>query len=319
MIAPTTRPFAESDVDAAAGLLAARHRRDLARDVALDPGFTEPAACAALLRDAWAQGARGAVAETADGTPAGYLLAVPGDDGRGRHVWTGPGHYAARDGDVLRGLYADLSGPWLADGRLHHYAVAAAGDLPVWLSQCFAYEQVHAVTDLATEAAVRHDDVRAAGPSDLAALEPLFRLVADAHAGPPVFAFIEPSFYEGLRPGHLELLEDPAVSYWLAEGPEGVRGFCVMRPVPDDEVSLTTPRGSVELLLAATVPEHRGSGVGRRLTEHAFADAARRGFRVCVTDWRAANPLSSVFWPRRGFRPVAHRLHRLLDPRLLRG
>ncbi|MEU1622665.1 GNAT family N-acetyltransferase [Streptomyces sp. NPDC005722] len=319
MNAPTTRPFAASDLDAAAGLLAARHRRDLAREAALGPGSAEPAACAALLRDAWERGARGAVAETADGTPAGYLLAVPGDDVRGRHVWTGPGHYAARDEGVLRGLYAGLSGPWLREGRLHHYAVAAPDDLPAWLSQCFAYEQVHAVTDLAAGAGRFHEDVRAAGPKDLAALEPLFGLIADAHTGPPVFAFVEPSFYEGLRPGHAELLADPAVAYWLAEGPEGVRGFCVMRPVPDDEVSLTAPRGSVELLLAATVPECRGSGVGRRLTEHAFADAARRGFRVCVTDWRAANPLSSAFWPRRGFRPVAHRLHRLLDPRLAAG
>ncbi|MYX33221.1 MULTISPECIES: GNAT family N-acetyltransferase [unclassified Streptomyces] len=319
MKAPTTRPFEASDVDGAAGLLAARHRRDRAGEAALDPGFAEPAVCAALLRDAWERGARGAVAETADGALAGYLIAVPGDDVRGRHVWTGPGHYATHDGDVLRGLYADLSGPWLGEGRLHHYAVAAAHDLPVWLSQCFAYEQVHAVTDLTAGAAGFHDDVRAARPSDLAALEPLFRLVADAHTAPPVFAFIEPSFHEGLRPGHLELLEDPAVSYWLAEGPEGVRGFCVMRPVPDDEVSLTAPRGSVELLLAATAPGYRGGGVGRRLTEHALADAARNGFRVCVTDWRAANPLSSAFWPRRGFRPVAHRLHRLLDPRLSRG
>ncbi|MEU4098248.1 GNAT family N-acetyltransferase [Streptomyces sp. NPDC026673] len=319
MNAPTTRPFAASDIDAAAGLLADRHRRDLAREAALDPGFTDPAACADLLRTAWEQGARGAVAEAADGALTGHLLAVPGDDSRGRHVWTGPGHYAARDEDVLRRLYAELSGQWLAEGRLHHYAVAAAGDLPVWLSQCFGYEQVHALADLPADAGRLHDDVRAAGPSDLDALEPLFRLVADAHAGPPVFAFIEPSFYDDLRPGHLELLEDPAVSYWLSEGPDGVRGFCVMRPVPDDEASPTKPRGSVELLLAATVPESRGSGVGRRLTEHAFADAARLGFRVCVTDWRAANPRSSVFWPHRGFRPVAHRLHRVLDPRLLQG
>ncbi|MFE0631397.1 GNAT family N-acetyltransferase [Streptomyces sp. NPDC058864] len=319
MNAPTTRPFAASDVDAAAGLLAARHRRDLAREAALGTGFVSPASCAALLRGAWEQGARGAVAESADGSLAGYLLAVPGDDVRGRHVWTGPGHYAAHDEDVLRALYADLSGPWLGEGRLHHYAVAAADDLPVWLSQCFAYEQVHAVTDLSAGTSGFHDDVRAAGPPDLPALEPLFRLVADAHTGPPVFALIEPSFYEGLRPGHLELLEDPTVSYWLSEGPEGVRGFCVMRPVPEDEASLTAPRGSVELLLAATVPGCRGGGVGRRLTEHALADAARRGFRVCVTDWRAANPLSSAFWPRRGFRPVAHRLHRLLDPRLARS
>ncbi|MFJ5215555.1 GNAT family N-acetyltransferase [Streptomyces sp. NPDC088354] len=316
MTTPSLRAFSPVDVDPAAGLLAARYRRDLAAEPALDGRLGDPAHCAGLLRGAWERGARGAVAEE-DGELTGYLLAIPGDDARGRHVWSGPEHCAGRDDRTLRRLYTELAGPWLAEGRLHHYAVSTGADLPLWLSLCFGYEQVHALAGLPAAGALRQDDVRAAGPADVDALEPLFRLVADAHTGPPVFAFVDAAFYEDLRPGHLELLEDPDVAYWLSEGPDGVRGFCVMRPVPEEEASPLKPRGSVELLLAATAPQARGRGVGRRLTEHALADAADRGFRVCVTDWRAANPDSSVFWPARGFRPVAHRLHRVLDPRLL--
>ncbi|MFC4591716.1 GNAT family N-acetyltransferase [Sphaerisporangium corydalis] len=158
--------------------------------------------------------------------------------------------------------------------------------------------------------------VRRAGPGDIDALEPILGLIFDAHAAPPVFAYIDGPMRDNLRPGHLELLNDPAVSYWVSESGQGVDGFCVMRPVPPDEATLLAPRGSVELILAATAKHARGTGVGRRLAEHALAAAARQGFPVCVTDWRAANPASSVFWPHRGFRPIAYRLHRLLDPRL---
>jgi hypothetical protein len=47
-----------------------------------------------------------------------------------------------------------------------------------------------------------------------------------------------------------------------------------------------------------------------------LAQAARAGFRYCETDWRSANLLASRFWPRQGFRPVAYRLARRIDPRI---
>ncbi|MFG2195929.1 GNAT family N-acetyltransferase [Streptomyces sp. NPDC048639] len=344
MVSTRTRPFRQDDIPAASALLAARYGHD-------------PDACAPLLRDAWAAGARGALTESPEGTPTGHLLAVEGDDTRGRHMWSGPGQ-AAGDADALCRLYASLAGDWLAEGRDHHYVVASVADVPVWQSLCFGQEQVHGLMELgATEhrgadaltgrgvgpeadartagpEAVAGDGraqpvegfasrptsafrIRAAGPGDLDRLAPLFPLIADAHAAAPVFACVDADFYAGLHPGHRELLRDPTVAYWMAEGSDGTAlGFCVMRPVGDDEVSPLKPRGSVELALAATAPEARGTGVGRTLAEHALTDAVRRGFRVCVTDWRAANPFSSGFWPRRGFRPVAHRLHRILDPRL---
>jgi hypothetical protein len=89
-----------------------------------------------------------------------------------------------------------------------------------------------------------------------------------------------------------------------------------MRPVAEHEPSILKPRGSVELLLAATAPHARGTGSGLRLAKPALADAVDCGFTVCVTDSRSANLRSSVFWPRRGFSPTPYRLHRILDSRL---
>jgi GNAT superfamily N-acetyltransferase len=50
------------------------------------------------------------------------------------------------------------------------------------------------------------------------------------------------------------------------------------------------------------VPGARGSGVGRSLVEHAH-DAWSRAAGA-VLHFHPANPLSSVFWPRRGYRPL---------------
>ncbi|QKV96859.1 GNAT family N-acetyltransferase [Streptomyces sp. NA02950] len=235
---PAVEPFGPERLDAAAALLAARHRRARRREPALDGRHTTRAACVSLLRRAR-------------------------DDG-------------ARCGRPPRRCGGGLS---------------AGPDRPP-------------------------SGVRRADPSDIDALEPPRGLVNAAHTAPPVFAFADQPMWDVLRSGHPELLSDPEVAYWVAEGSGGVDGFIVMRPVPAGESSLLKPQGSLELLLAATAPHARGSGVGTLLTRWALTDAARRGFTVCATDWRAANPLASVFWPHRGFRPAAHRLHRILGPRL---
>ncbi|WP_369193310.1 GNAT family N-acetyltransferase [Streptomyces djakartensis] len=316
----TIEPFRPAvHLGPAAELLAARHQRDARLEPALGRRFTVLEECRALLEQAWEDGARGAVA-VREGTVAGYLLARSGEGQRGRHCWTqsqDAAYSPAAGPAVLHRLYAASSADWLADGRLHHYVVAPSADLPLWLSLGFPHEQVHAILDVptATPTEAPHG-VRKAVPTDLEALEPLLGLINEAHAAPPVFAFTDQPMWDVLRSGHLELVNDPAVAYWVCEGRDGIDGFVVMPPVPDEEASILKPEGSVELLLAATAPHARGTGVGRRLTEWALADAGQRGHTVCVTDWRAANPFSSVFWPRRGFRPVAHRLHRILDPRL---
>ena len=59
------------------------------------------------------------------------------------------------------------------------------------------------------------------------------------------------------------------------------------------------------------VPAARGQGVGLAMAEHSFAWAREAGYGTIVTDWRAPNLLASRFWPRRGFRPTFHRLHRM--------
>ena len=82
---------------------------------------------------------------------------------------------------------------------------------------------------------------------------------------------------------------------------------------------LTIPEHCSYLAFAVTREEEQGRGVGRILTAHGIAEEHATGFTHCITDWRATNLLSSRFWPRQGFRPVAYRLSRRLDERILWG
>lgn len=312
--------FGPDHLPAAARLLAARNQRDRVAEPLLPARFSEVETCHSLVERALAGGATGAVAIDGDRV-LGYLLSASGEDeDRGRHTWSDPEHHArAEDAtpDVTRHLYAHLAPGWIEEGRLDHYAVAPVSDTEPWINLAFAQESVHAV--LATAGAAPPPDprwtLRIAGPADLDAVAPLTSLIADAHIGPPTFARIGPAFYANLRPGTLGLLEDENSAYWIAEDGGEVLGYAAMRPIPPDEDSLLTPAGSVDLIVAATAPAARGTGVGRALFEQALAWAAEHGYEVCLTGWRTANLSSSTFWPRRGFRPTAYRFHRTIDPR----
>jgi ribosomal protein S18 acetylase RimI-like enzyme len=263
-------------------------------------------------------GAAGSIAEDA-GRIIGYLLATRGDDLRGRHVWSGLEHHAlATDADpeVVRQLYTGLAEQWVDDGRLHHYAVVPVVDVDPWLALAFSHEQVHALRSTASAAANLSFPIRRAGPADVDAVQPVARLIADANVASPVFAYVGEDFYDEIRPSTAELIEDESIDYWIAESADEIVGFTATRPVPHNEDSMLKPAGSVELIVAATSPNLRGTGIGGALCRHALAAAAERGFEVCVTDWRAANVTASVFWPHRGFRAFAYRLHRLIDPRV---
>ena len=288
--------------------------------------------CAAAIARALDDGALGVA--TADGALSGFLLAAPGDDVRGSHVWTDLWCYGySGDPEIMRRLYAYAAEAWTAEGRAHHYVIAPRlavtdaswsrrgfGDdeVDVWHSMGFGHEQVHGV--MGTDVAERTGEgvgVRRAGIDDLDVLAPLFPMIADAHRVAPTFAFIEQEFYEELDRGHLELLSDAGVGYWMAEDDRGVLGFAALRPIPDEEVTMVHPAGSVELLVAATTPAARGRGVMGVVLSRALGWAKEVGYEVCVTDWRAANLDSSSAWPSLGFRPMCYRLHRIVDPRML--
>ena len=321
-------PFTDLHLAGSARLLAARHQAQRRVEPLLPADLEDEGICRALLARSVHEDASG-VAAVSGSEVLGYLLGTPIDDVRGRHVWIRLEHHGWADGraDVLAQLYAHLADGWVRDQRFQHHALVPVTDPGPWLSLCFAHEQVHALRETAgaapspargpalSGAGHWRFRVRRAGPEDIDAIEPLIGLIYTAHAASPVFTYIAREEYEGMKDGTLELLREQATAYWIAEADGEVVAYLCMRPV-GEAASTVKPRGSVELALAATHPRARGSGVGVALFEHALAWARDQGYAVCVTDWKMANPSSSTFWPKRGFRPFAYRLRRVIDPRL---
>jgi GNAT superfamily N-acetyltransferase len=55
---------------------------------------------------------------------------------------------------------------------------------------------------------------------------------------------------------------------------------------------------------ASVLPGARGRGVGRALADHAHTAFAVAGAVGSYLYYNPPNPLSSVFWPRQGYRPL---------------
>ena len=105
-------------------------------------------------------------------------------------------------------------------------------------------------------------------------------------------------------------LADSSSTYFVGELDGRLAGHLLLYP---EEPSLATPPGSVYLAVAATLPEGRGRGLGRALTERALAWAQEAGHPTVHTDWRVPNLESSRFWPARGFRETFFRLARQVE------
>jgi len=72
------------------------------------------------------------------------------------------------------------------------------------------------------------------------------------------------------------------------------------------------PVSAALLGYAATMPDARGLGAGRALTETFMAWARDEGYQWLATDWRSANLEANRTWRAMGFVPMFDRLHRLI-------
>src|SRR5436190_15394961 len=108
------RPFASSDLDAAAALLAERHRRHRSAEPAMDPAYEAPAATRAQVEALLADETATGWVASRGGRVVGFLIGVAKADATwGPNVWVeAPGH-AAEEPDVVRELYATAAGQWV--------------------------------------------------------------------------------------------------------------------------------------------------------------------------------------------------------------
>ena len=308
-------PFTDEHLDAAASLLAERHRRHRQEQPLLPPRFEDPAAAREEVEKLWRKdGAGGAIARRA-GETIGYLISAPGDDSVwGANIWIEVAGHAVAEPEIVRELYATVAAGWVDAERTRHYAVVPATDAALvdsWFRLGFGQQQAYAVS--AVEPTEWPAGTRKAEPRDVDALVELAPLLAAHQLDTPVFSGRGLNMSTGELRAEIE--KDVASDRFgnvVAELDGRVVANFEVAPAEESSmhVGLARPERSSYLAFAITDPSARGSGLGVALTQACFAWAYEAGYETMITDWRVTNLLASRFWPARGFRPTFLRLYR---------
>jgi ribosomal protein S18 acetylase RimI-like enzyme len=325
-----------SHVEAAARLLAERHRRDRSRNPALPAAFESVDATMPLVRQAFLSESTSGVVAEQGGEIVGFLLGqrtafhpdstiAPYYRPRSALIRY-DAHATIADGrwDIYRELYAVAAERWSMDGLTAHYVQIPAGDdavVDAWASVGFGRDMGWGLRDIAAvEAAPQLPEltIRRATPDDLDIVFRLDAALVRHESRSPVFMpYPTPAAERDWRQDLGYSLADPNLRYWLAEMHGQPVGLLNVNPPPLHISPLLTPDGMVNIFAASVVPELRGSGIGGALLAHALDAARIEGHQWCRMSWMTANLYSSRFWSRHGFNPVAWRLSRAIDERAL--
>ena len=288
-------PFSDDFRDAAAVLLADRHRRHRAAEPLL-----------ADVEDFAAQiPSEGGAVATRGGSIVAYIVAKVGEE----RAEIGFAGCAAAEPEALRDVYAHLAGNWPA----HHQVLVPATDAALidpWFRVTFGCQFMTAVREVeALDAVAFGGTIRPSTPDDLPAVAGFDRLLWSHQTAPPSFS--------GRTVGGLAEFEEEWSNLWaeeefpfhrVAEIDGRIVGHVLLYDRPRGD--LRVPEQNIDLAHVATLEDVRGRGVGLALTAAAFSWAHEQGYRSMTTDWRSNNLLSSRFWPARGFRPTFLRLYR---------
>jgi len=316
------RPFGQGDLDAAAELLAHRHRRHRLAEPLLDPAFEQAPAVRreieALVADETASG----WTASRDGRLLGYVIGVAkASEVWGPNVWVEAAGHAAIDPAVIRDLYAVAAGRWVDEGRIYHHALVPASDdglVEAWFSLDFGQQHLHAVRESppATFGVVPRSElvIRRAVRDDIPALVTLERVLPDHLGLSPVFSRLPPTPVEEVI---AELEDDLAGSrfiYFVAEHEGRVIGSAIGCALVESRgaTGLNRPPDAGDLAYVAVLPEARGRGAGRALGETILAWSRDAGYPSVATDWRSTNLEADRAWRNLGFRPSFRRLHRVI-------
>jgi GNAT superfamily N-acetyltransferase len=316
------RPFEASDLDLAAGLLAARHRRHRLTEALLDPAYETRGAARHEIETLLAADSATAWAASAGGSLAGFVIGISKDPATwGGNVWVEAAGHAATGAAVVRALYAVAAAAWVDAGRANHHVLVPATDEDLkeaWFSLDFGQQHLHAVRESppASFGVVPQAElvIRRAKRADLPALAEL-ELVLPRHSRlAPVFSRLPLQPVEEVRAELERDFDDPRFTTFVAEVDGRVVGSATGCSLEESSTntSLIRPDRAGFLGYAAVLPEARGLGVGRALGETILAWGRDAGYRTIATDWRSTNLPADGAWCGLGFRPTFRRLHRAI-------
>ncbi|MFS1512741.1 GNAT family N-acetyltransferase [Chengkuizengella sp. SCS-71B] len=312
----------------AAKLLAIRHKREREKFLALPLQFEHEDHALKAIQAVWEKENSEGIAIFNNKQMIGYLIGtVNSSDLRGRHIWIDYAGLAIaenEDEELYRDLYTKIAEQWLQYGCFDHYVLVPAGNrsiLDAWLKLGFAFEQVHALCDITNHAMEIENqlqiEIRLAKGSDQSIITDIGDLIISHQAGAPVWAAALPEDLTEIRKGYGGIVEDPNAKLWIAFKANQLIAFQGYWETTTSNSDMMTPDRCIELSIAGTKKGERGSGIGKLLTQKGFRDAKENGYQYCMSDWRMTNLQSSRFWPKRGFYPIAYRLTRKIDHRIM--
>ena len=302
------QPFADEHLEAAAELLADRHRRHREAEPLL-PELTDPHA--EVERDWRSDDASGAFASRG-GDPVGYLIAAPIAMGETTwmRVWIA-GQAIEGDREAMRDLYGSAAQRWVDEGHSRHAVFVPSHDVELvdaWFRLCFGASATLAMRETGPEEVFDGGvTIRSGTPDDFPHAARLELAMSEAMRPAPSFSDVTPQIYEEVLAEWREDGDSDKYELFVAERDGRIVGHTVLYHRPAD---LRVPSEGIDLAQVSTEPEARGTGVGRAMTAHVIRWAHEHGHPVMTTDWRMTNLFASRFWPRRGFRRTFLRLYR---------
>jgi GNAT superfamily N-acetyltransferase len=296
-------PFADEHLDAAAELLARRH----ARHREAEPLLPDDLDFRAEVGREWRrEGASGVFAGD------GYLIAAPA--AAGGATWMRvfvAGQALESDRERMRDLYAAAAQRWVDEGHTKHAVFVPSHDrelVDAWFRLSFGSSGVLALRATDLEDDFESDiEIRRGTPEDFREMARLDVEMAAAMRPAPSFSDTQVQSVEEVEAEWRDDPDQDAYELFVAERDGRIVGHIVLYYRPPD---VRVPRNSIDLAAASTLPEARGTGVGRALTAHVIRWAHEHGHAVMTTDWRMTNLWASRFWPKRGFRVAFLRLYR---------
>lgn len=319
------KTFVDEMIPEASQLLALRHRRNRTLLPLLPARFEDPSVAVKAVEALCQKKFKNGYAAFRDGRMVGYLL---GDFtvqswGRCGYVYL-PG-YALAEGEkttVIQDLYCALGDDWVKQGVFSHNLYLSAADantINAMFGLGFGKERVDALLELGPVSIPETGTppgiiVRKAGAGDNDHLGGLSDVIMHSLANAPYWHPTLPEEWEELREGWAELADDKEWTVWLAmENNEalGMVGFC---PEKESATSLLVSPRTVYLSVAATKLKARGRGISTSLTWQGLEQARKEGFEICYTNWVSPNLPASRFWPRFGFKDVAYRMSKQINP-----
>ncbi len=253
-----------------------------------------------------------------------YAIAVIKDDQDwGNSGWVNMGGWSI-DMDYTHYapvIYQHIAREWVRKKIYDHYILVFADDnrfLDFFFELGFGKEHAHGILDFSCTEIIDPGEsqfiYRKAKKEDQDQVAGFSRIIADYQAGSPCFAGAPKNYLMALDNGFSTLTEDKELDLYVAEDKGKLIGYQAF--YKEENSYLFIPPNSVELAVSGVIEEYRKKGVGKGLTEYALNRQKELKYDYCVTDWRTTNVLSSKFWQKNGFKSVAFRLHRRINPEL---